>query len=196
MSQVGAGSSVSVSPATARDRAAVAIGHRQFGLQPDDGAERDRAPLIFDADLHILAPIDRLQIEERAFPERLRALDDAVDPLGLGIGRRERVAVRRILHLRRQPGVLVEIFDDDGVGILLAEHGPVDLRRIPNDLAIGQQHGRDVAPFVADNRNRIAEPEMFRARGAKDLVERIGHGDRRLEAIIESVAAAVASARE
>jgi hypothetical protein len=72
----------------------------------------------------------------------------------------------------------------------------VDLRRVPDDLAVGQQHGRHVAPFIADDRDGVAEPEVLRSHGRQDIVEGVGHGDRGLDTVIERIAAAVAAGRE
>jgi len=176
--------------------AAIAIGLRQLRLQPQHRAEGDRTPFVLGLDLDVLAAIDRLQVIERGLAEGLRAIDDAVDALGLGITGGERPTVRRILHGRWQPGGLVDILDHDRVGIFIAEHRERHLRGIAHDLAIGQQHGRNVTPIVAHDRDGIAEPEVPRARRGQDLVERVWHGNGRREAIIERVAAAVAAGRE
>ncbi len=118
------------------DCSTVTIVLRQFGLDADDLSECDRAALILDADLYVLATVDRLQIIERAFSECLIPLHDTIDALHLSIDRREAYLVRRILNLSNPPCGLVEVLDDDCVWVLFTKHAEVDLGGIANDLTI------------------------------------------------------------
>lgn len=141
------------------------------------------------AERDILAPIDLLLVIERAFPERLVPVDDAVDALRLGVDRLDRVAVRRILHLCRPPCALVDILDHDSAPSMV-KLTCIESRSISRSISSMVGTSRHSSRI---DRDGVAEPEMLRARRRQDLVQRIRHGDGRRKAIIERVAARIAA---